>query len=49
MVIPVESGHGGQQMLLVEKHADGTIAQRAVLHVAFVPMTGKGIQERRRR
>jgi len=35
-------------MLLVEKRADGTIAKRVVLNVAFVPMTGKGIQERRR-
>ena len=48
MVIPVESGRGGQQMLLVEKRPDGTIAKRVVLDVAFVPMTGKGIQERRR-
>ena len=46
MVIPVESGLGAQQMLLVEKRADGTIAKRVVLNVAFVPMTGKGIQER---
>jgi protein-L-isoaspartate(D-aspartate) O-methyltransferase len=48
MVIPVESGPGAQQMLLVEKRADGTVAKRVVLNVAFVPMTGKGIQQRRR-
>jgi protein-L-isoaspartate(D-aspartate) O-methyltransferase len=48
MVIPVDTGRGGQQMLLVEKRPDGTIAKRVVLDVAFVPMTGKGIQERRR-
>ncbi|HEY3177896.1 MAG TPA: protein-L-isoaspartate(D-aspartate) O-methyltransferase [Casimicrobiaceae bacterium] len=48
MVIPVEAGPRGQQMLLVEKRADGTIEKRVVLHVAFVPMTGKGIQDRKR-
>ena len=46
MVIPVDAPHGGQDMLLVEKHADGTIAKRVVLRVAFVPMTGKGVQRR---
>ena len=46
MVIPVESGRGGQQMLLIEKRADGTIDKRAVLDVRFVPMTGKGVRER---
>ena len=46
MVIPVDAGHGGQDMLLVEKRADGTIAKRVVLRVAFVPMTGKGVQRR---
>ena len=48
MAIPVEGGLGGQQLMLVEKHADGTIAKRVVLSVSFVPMTGKGVRERRR-
>jgi protein-L-isoaspartate(D-aspartate) O-methyltransferase len=48
MVIPVESARGGQELLLVEKKADGTIAKRVVLPVRFVPMTGKGVNERRR-
>ena len=46
MVIPVEAAHGGQEMLLVEKRADGSLARRVVLRVLFVPMTGKGVQRR---
>lgn len=42
MVIPVDAAGGGQDMLLVEKRADGTIEKRVVLRVEFVPMTGKG-------
>ncbi|HET9047256.1 MAG TPA: protein-L-isoaspartate(D-aspartate) O-methyltransferase [Casimicrobiaceae bacterium] len=48
MVIPVESPRGGQDLLLVEKSADGTVSKRVVLQVRFVPMTGKGANERRR-
>ena len=34
--------------MLVEKNADGTISKRVVLQVRFVPMTGKGVEGRRR-
>jgi protein-L-isoaspartate(D-aspartate) O-methyltransferase len=40
MAIPVGSQLGGQQFTLVEKSADGSISERAVLPVLFVPMTG---------
>ncbi len=46
MAIPVDAADGGQDMLLVEKRADGTIDKRVVLRVRFVPMTGKGVQRR---
>jgi protein-L-isoaspartate(D-aspartate) O-methyltransferase len=48
MAIPIESPRGGQELVLVEKKADGTISQRVVLPVRFVPMTGKGVEERKR-
>ena len=48
MVIPVGSERGGQELLLVEKKADGTIQKRVVLPVRFVPMTGKGVDRRGR-
>jgi protein-L-isoaspartate(D-aspartate) O-methyltransferase len=41
MVIPVDSGLVGQQQLLIEKRADGTVQRRNVLPVRFVPMTGQ--------
>ena len=41
MVIPVGPPFLTQQLLLVEKRADGTIVTRQVLPVAFVPLTGK--------
>ncbi|MGH8664646.1 MAG: protein-L-isoaspartate(D-aspartate) O-methyltransferase [Burkholderiales bacterium] len=40
MAIPIDSQLGGQQFTLVEKAMDGSISQRAVLPVMFVPMTG---------
>ena len=46
MAIPVDAADGSQDMLLVEKRADGTIEKRTVLRVRFVPMTGKGVQRR---
>jgi protein-L-isoaspartate(D-aspartate) O-methyltransferase len=48
MSIPIESPRGGQELVLVEKKSDGTISQRVVLPVRFVPMTGKGVEERKR-
>ena len=48
MVIPVGAARGGQELLLIEKKADGTIEKRVVLPVRFVPMTGKGVDDGRR-
>jgi protein-L-isoaspartate(D-aspartate) O-methyltransferase len=41
MVIPVGPPFLTQQLMLVEKHADGSIVTRQVLPVAFVPLTGR--------
>ncbi len=41
MVIPVGSPFLAQHLMLVEKHADGTILTRQILPVVFVPLTGK--------
>lgn len=41
LVIPVGPVHGAQELLLVEKTASGELEQRAVLPVAFVPLTGE--------
>ena len=41
MVIPVGPPFLTQQLMLVEKRADGSVATRQVLPVAFVPLTGK--------
>ncbi|MEW6646583.1 MAG: protein-L-isoaspartate(D-aspartate) O-methyltransferase [Pseudomonadota bacterium] len=38
LVIPVGDTGGPQELLVVEKAADGAITQRAVLPVAFVPL-----------
>ena len=40
MVIPVGSPFLTQQLLLVEKRADGSITSRQILPVIFVPLTG---------
>ncbi len=40
MVIPVGSWYFTQQLLLIEKTADGTLEIREILPVAFVPLTG---------
>jgi len=40
MIIPVGPAFMVQQLLLVEKDADGTVRTRALLPVAFVPLTG---------
>ena len=42
MVIPVGPAFMVQQLLLVEKDADGTVRTRVLLPVAFVPLTGGG-------
>ena len=38
MVIPIGPAHGAQELLLVEKSADGLPSSRNVLPVAFVPL-----------
>jgi protein-L-isoaspartate(D-aspartate) O-methyltransferase len=45
MVIPVEARSGQQELLLVEKRADGTVTRKVVLPVRFVPFTGPGARE----
>jgi protein-L-isoaspartate(D-aspartate) O-methyltransferase len=45
MVIPVDVRAGYQELLLIEKHLDGTTARRVVLPVRFVPLTGPGVKE----
>jgi len=41
MVIPVGGHWWNQELLLIEKQADGTLRQKKVAAVAFVPMTGE--------
>ncbi len=42
MVIPVDAGTFGQELLLLRKHADGSLSRTVVLPVRFVPLTGPG-------
>ncbi len=42
MAIPVGTPFQVQELLLVEKHVDGTVKQRSHMPVRFVPLTGKG-------
>ena len=41
MILPKEDRHGHQYLVLITKKADGSIHQREVLPVRFVPMTGE--------
>jgi protein-L-isoaspartate(D-aspartate) O-methyltransferase len=41
MVIPVGAAFMVQQLMLIEKNADGTVSTRQILPVAFVPLTGR--------
>jgi protein-L-isoaspartate(D-aspartate) O-methyltransferase len=41
LVVPVGGQAAGQELLLLEKRADGTIARRKILAVRFVPLTDK--------
>jgi protein-L-isoaspartate(D-aspartate) O-methyltransferase len=45
MVVPVEAGFLQQDLLLIEKQADGSTTRRVVLPVRFVPLTGPGVKE----
>lgn len=47
MVIPVGPRFAGQELVLIEKRADGSITQRTVLPVRFVPMTGEAQRPQR--
>jgi protein-L-isoaspartate(D-aspartate) O-methyltransferase len=40
MIIPVGSTFLVQQLVVVEKHQDGTVTSRQILPVRFVPLTG---------
>ncbi len=40
LVLPIGVGRGGQTLLCVEKRGDGSVHEREVIPVAFVPMTG---------
>jgi protein-L-isoaspartate(D-aspartate) O-methyltransferase len=49
LVIPVGGPWLGQDLLVVEKQRDGSVTQRNVLPVAFVPLTGshgKALEDR---
>ena len=41
LVIPVGEMYGHQELLLVQKDADGTLHQKDILGVAFVPLVGR--------
>ncbi len=38
MVIPVGASHEVQELLLIVKRADGSVEQKSVLPVRFVPL-----------
>jgi protein-L-isoaspartate(D-aspartate) O-methyltransferase len=40
MVIPLGMQFMTQYLMLVEKHADGSVTTRQIVPVAFVPLTG---------
>ena len=41
MILPVGEAHTGQNLVLVDKTADGSVTSRNVLPVLFVPLTGE--------
>lgn len=47
MVIPVGASAADQELLLIEKAADGTVSRRVVIPVRFVPLTGDGARQPR--
>jgi protein-L-isoaspartate(D-aspartate) O-methyltransferase len=40
MLIPVGSRYFTQQLVIVERDADGTVSTRELIPVTFVPLTG---------
>ena len=45
LVIPVGEQWEGQDLLVLEKQADGTVKKRSLMPVRFVPLTGEHAQE----
>jgi protein-L-isoaspartate(D-aspartate) O-methyltransferase len=48
LVIPVGPVHAAQELRLVEKQADGSVRERGVIPVRFVPLTGDAADRDRR-
>ena len=46
LVVPVGGQATGQELLLIEKRPDGTVARRNILAVRFVPLTDKSGKQR---
>jgi len=44
MVIPVGAQQGGQDLLILEKQADGSVKKRSLMPVRFVPFTGEHVE-----
>jgi protein-L-isoaspartate(D-aspartate) O-methyltransferase len=44
MVIPVGKQRGGQDLLVLEKQSDGSVKQRSLMPVRFVPLTGEHVE-----
>lgn len=42
LVIPVGPPYGHQELMLIEKEADGSVSSRSILPVAFVPLFDNG-------
>lgn len=40
MIIPVQRGFGGQELVLIDKDNQGTVSHKDILPVRFVPLTG---------
>ncbi|MDH3511466.1 MAG: protein-L-isoaspartate(D-aspartate) O-methyltransferase [Gammaproteobacteria bacterium] len=40
MIIPVQRGFGGQELVLIDKDNQGTMSHKNILPVRFVPLTG---------
>jgi protein-L-isoaspartate(D-aspartate) O-methyltransferase len=41
MIIPLDNRFGFQDLVLIEKNADGTVSRQEILPVIFVPLTGE--------
>jgi protein-L-isoaspartate(D-aspartate) O-methyltransferase len=49
LVIPLGHPHEAQELIVIEKRGDGSVEQRPVLPVVFVPLTGRGDDDRETR